>query len=310
MTGNESGELLMILNKLHGRGALVSTLLAAVMLTSACGSEAPDEDTAAAPGEDVDAPSEELADVCGGEPLIVGTDPTHPPHDFLDEDGEIVGWENEFIYAVGEQMGCEIEYQSASFDALLPGLSSNRYDLVFANMGVTAERLEVVDMVTAFAGGQAFLAHADSGLELPDLDALCGVSVGVTRGSVQADLAAEQSEKCTAAGEEPVEVMLFQTGDQIILAVESKRVDSYWTAGPIAQFYSDQPGSVLAVAGDVPGTRGVTAIALPKGSELTEPVHEAVQALIDDGTYMGILEEWGLQDNAIETSEINPPPAG
>lgn len=268
--------------------------MVAVVLAS-CGS--PDSETSAGAGAE------------SGDPLIVGTDPTHPPHDFLNEDGEIIGWEHQFILAVAEEMGREVEYQAASFDALLPGLSSGRYDLVFANMGITAERLEVVDMVTAFASGQAFLARADSGLDISDLDELCGIGVGTTRGSQQADLAAAQSETCTAGGEDPVDVQLFQTGDQIILAVEAGRVDSYWTAEPIAQYYANTPGSVLSVVGTVPGERGLTAIALPKDSELTEPVHEAVQALIDDGTYMGVLEEWNLEAGAIETSEINPPPA-
>lgn len=270
--------------------AVLGGLLAASLLLSACGSSSSD-------------------DAGAGDPLVVGTDPTHPPHDFLDEDGEIVGWEHDFIQEVGKEMGRDVEYRAASFDALLPGLTSGRYDLVFANMGITEDRLGVVDMVTAFAGGQAFLAHADSGLDIPDLDALCGVSVGVTRGSQQADLATAQSAKCTEAGDEPVDVKTFQAGDQIILAVEAKRVDTYWTAKPIAQYYANQPTSVLALAGDVPGTRNETAIALPKGSDLTDPVHEAVQALIDDGTYLEILEKWGLEDAAIETSRINPAPA-
>lgn len=277
--------------------AIVSSFAAAALM-SGCGSGSAD-------GAD----GESTGTSTGSGPLIVGTDPTHPPHDFLDENGELVGWENEFILEVAKELGREVEYKSASFDALIPGLTSGRYDLVFANMGVTAERLEVLDMVTAFAGGQAFLVHAGSGLELPTLDELCGHSVGVTRGSTQADLAAEQSQKCTEDGKEPVEIKFYQTGDQIILAVESKRVDTYWTAGPIAQYYASQPKSVLAVGGEVPGTRGISAIALPKDSELTDDVHGAVQSLIDDGTYMEILEKWKLQDNAIETSEINPTPA-
>lgn len=283
------------------KATFVATGIAsAILLTSGCSAGS----TAPVDSKEQGKPSASPA--ASADVLRVGTDPTHPPHDLLDKDGKMVGWENDLMVAIGTKLGMTVEYSAASFDALLPGLTSGRFDAVFANMGVTAERLKVVDMVTAFESGQAFLAKKGSGLELNTLDALCGVSVGVTRGSTQADLSAEQSDKCTAAGKPPVEIKVFQSGDQIILAVESGRVDTYWTAQPIAQYYATQPGSVLVVAGDAPIERSKTAIALPKGSELTEPVHKALQALIDDGTYGDILAKWHLEDNAITTSVVNP----
>lgn len=240
--------------------------------------------------------------------MIIATDPTHPPHDFLTEGGKLVGWENELMREVAKEMGREVKYEHASFDALIPGLSSGRYDVVFANMGITPERLEVLDMVSAFKSGQAFLAQEGSGLELSSLDTLCGVSVGTTRGSTQEQLATEQSKKCKDAGKPPVEIKLYEAGGDIILAVESGRVDTYWTAGPIAQYYANQPASKLEVAGEVPGTKNLTAIALPKDSGLTDDVHEAVQSLIDDGTYLEILKEWNLESGTISESVVNPEP--
>lgn len=243
------------------------------------------------------------------DPITVGTDPSHPPHDFLDKNGKTVGWEYEFMQAIGQQMGRPVEYKSAAFAALLPGLQSGRYDLVFANLGVTKERLAIVDMATVFKSGQAFLGNADSDLNLSTLDTLCGQTLGTTQGSTQADLAQQESDKCVASGSKAIDIKLFPTGEQIILAVESGRVDVYWTAQPIAQYYATQPGARLKIVGKVPGTTNPTAIAFPKDSPLTEEVHTAVQALIDDGTYLKILKKWQLEENAITTSEVNPEPS-
>ena len=44
-------------------------------------------------------------------------------------------------------------------------------------------------------------------------------------------------------------------------------------------------------------------------SQMDEAVQKAVQKLIDDGTYLKILKYWGVEDGAIETSEINTPGA-
>lgn len=274
--------------------ALAALPLAAALLAGCSGSAGPDsasESPSGDPGSD-------------SKVMRIATDATHPPHDFLDENGKLVGWENELMLAVGERMGYEVEYSTVSFDALIPGLESDRYDVVFANMGITPERLAVVDMITAFEGGQAFLGNEANGIRIDGLEDLCGVSIGVTRGSTQADLVEQQSAKCVANGEPAVEIMPFQSGDQIILAVESNRVEIYWTAQPIASHYSMQPGSVLEIAGLVPDTRNNTAIALQKDSELTEPMRDALQSLIDDGTYQSILDEWNLSDNAIEVAEI------
>jgi polar amino acid transport system substrate-binding protein len=236
--------------------------------------------------------------------LRIATDATHPPHDFLDKKGKLVGWENELMYAIADKMGRDVVYSKVGFATLIPGLQAGRYDMVFANMGITPERLQAVDMVTAFESGQAFLGNKAKGLKVDKLEDLCGISIGVTRGSTQAQLSEEQSAKCVADGKPAVQIKTFQSGDEIILAVESGRVDIYWTAQPIAQYYSTQPDSVLEIAGLVPIARSKTAIALPKGSELTEPVRKALQAVIDDGTYMKILKKWNLQDNAIKTAEI------
>lgn len=238
--------------------------------------------------------------------ITVGTDPTHPPHDFLDKDGKIVGWERDFMEDIGKELGRPIKYESAAFAALLPGLQAKRYDLVFANVGVSAEREAAVDMVTVLNSSQAFLGQKDSQLKLSTLDTLCGVTLGTSQGSQQADAAAKQSAACTAAGKKPINIKLFPTGEAIILAVESGRAEVYWTSAPIAQYYASQPDTKLKVLGIVPDTENQSAIAFPKDSPLVPEVHKAVQKLIDDGTYASVLEKWGLSDNAITKSVVNP----
>ncbi len=41
-------------------------------------------------------------------------------------------------------------------------------------------------------------------------------------------------------------------------------------------------------------------------TELAKAVQAAMQHLMDDGTYMKILEAWGVESGAIKTAEINP----
>lgn len=48
-------------------------------------------------------------------------------------------------------------------------------------------------------------------------------------------------------------------------------------------------------------------IAIPKDeTEFADAVAGAVNALIADGTYQAILDQWGVGNGAITTSEVNP----
>lgn len=67
-----------------------------------------------------------------------------------------------------------------------------------------------------------------------------------------------------------------------------------WTAGNAGQGRRRRSGRHRHQKGD---------------SQMDEAVQKAVQKLIDDGTYLKILKYWGVEDGAIETSEINTPGA-
>jgi polar amino acid transport system substrate-binding protein len=45
--------------------------------------------------------------------------------------------------------------------------------------------------------------------------------------------------------------------------------------------------------------------AIPKGSGLTYPILNAVKALMANGTYMRILDKWGVQNGAITNPVVN-----
>ena len=78
---------------------------------------------------------------------------------------------------------------------------------------------------------------------------------------------------------------------------------------PVAGYAIAQTDGQLETLGKVEGV-APEGIVIKKGdSQMDEAVQKAVQKLIDDGTYLKILKYWGVEDGAIETSEINTPGA-
>ena len=69
-------------------------------------------------------------------------------------------------------------------------------------------------------------------------------------------------------------------------------------------------GGDSRIVGTVPGggsIQGLIAAMTIKGNGLVKPVNEALNTLIENGTYAEVLERWGLENEAVTKSEINPP---
>ena len=80
----------------------------------------------------------------------------------------------------------------------------------------------------------------------------------------------------------------------------------FYADSPVAGYAISQTGDALE---DLGSAEGVVkqGIAIKKGdTELAKAVQAAMQHLMDDGTYMKILEAWGVESGAIKTAEINP----
>lgn len=93
------------------------------------------------------------------------------------------------------------------------------------------------------------------------------------------------------------------------LNVVTGKADVFYADSPVAGYAIAQTDGQLEMLGKVEGV-APEGIVIKKGdSQMDEAVQKAVQKLIDDGTYLKILKYWGVEDGAIETSEINTPGA-
>ncbi|MDQ2804915.1 MAG: transporter substrate-binding domain-containing protein, partial [Pseudomonadota bacterium] len=97
-----------------------------------------------------------------------------PPDDFRNDKGEIVGWEIDILRAATQSLGIELDLRPTTFDSLIPGLQSKRFDAAVGQMGVTTVREKVVDMIGMLLGNELFAALKDSNIKVSSLDDLCG----------------------------------------------------------------------------------------------------------------------------------------
>ena len=72
--------------------------------------------------------------------LKVGMDPTFIPFEMTNKKGEIMGFEVDILKVMAKALGVKLELVSISYDGIIPGLLTGKFDMIGCGMTVTAER--------------------------------------------------------------------------------------------------------------------------------------------------------------------------
>ncbi|MGO2751976.1 MAG: transporter substrate-binding domain-containing protein [Pseudoclavibacter sp.] len=295
-----------------GAAAIVALLLAGCSSTTAAETGA----TSAAP-DDATRPAVHAVDevaaalvpesIRSDDKVVIAADATSAPDAFLAEDGQtLTGWQVDLAYQLTDVLGIEAEFVNTSIPTIIPGLENGRYEMGVATFGITPDRLEVLDFVGNFVGGGGFLAKAGAGLDFSGIDDLCGLTVGVIQGTLYVEEASAQSDRCTAAGRDAVDVQQFPDKNSAALALNSDRVDMIFVDGTTTGYMVVQEPGLYEELGE-PFYLGVAGISFAKDSGMAEAVQAALQVLIDDGTYVETLAKYGVDSGAVSVATVNDP---
>ncbi|MGW0707284.1 ABC transporter substrate-binding protein [Streptomyces sp. NPDC002643] len=306
----------------RGNPARTSRVLATAtlltLLLAACGSgteEIPEDSRAADLGrQDVVSAVHEESAISASLPaklresgvLRIGSGIGVPPVAFSPEDGGPPrGVDIDVSEAVARVLGLKVERKHVSGASLITGLNAGRYELGTANLAVTDERKQALDFVLYLTDGTGFAVREDSELKkVDDLKDLCGSRVGTGTGTTfEADLQTA-SEECEADGKDPIAISTYPDAAAHFLALRQGRVDVLMTTSSVLRYAATQQPD-LRYLGEI--ERKNVGLALKKGSPLAGPVKDAVNQLIEDGTYAKILKKWKLEPAAVDTSVVNPP---
>ncbi|MGC9163813.1 MAG: ABC transporter substrate-binding protein [Thiomonas sp.] len=237
--------------------------------------------------------------------LTIATDATYAPMEFIGKDGKTIeGADVDLGKAIAKELGVKADFVNASFDSIIPALQSGKYDMSMSSFTITKKREEVVDFVSYMTAGTSFYVKAQGGPKVVGLANLCGMTVAVEKGTVQADDAAKQSKECVAAGKKAVTVSVFPDQNGANLAIASGRAQVGMADSPVAAWIVEKSHGQFKLTGDAYNSAPY-GIAMPKNSGLAEPVLAALKKVIASGEYAKILHKWGITQGAIKDPVIN-----
>ena len=283
-------------------------MIAAALAITACGSDDSSSSTSTAASTGITATKDSAiaatvpAKYSSAGNLSVATDASYAPMEYV-KDGtkDIIGADVDLANALGQVMGLKTDVQNAGFDAIIPGLASGKYDIGMSSFTDTKEREATVDFVTYFEAGTSFFGKK-GGPAPNDLAALCGLTVAVEKGTIQADDANAQADKCAA--DKKLTVLVFPDQNGANSAVISGRAEISMADSPVAAYQVTKSDGQLVLVGTPYGTAPY-GIAIPKNSGLSGPILAAMKNLIAGGQYTAILKKWGLEEGAITDPVIN-----
>lgn len=240
-------------------------------------------------------------------PIVVANSGESPPMRIVNG-GEYTGAEADIITAAATVLGTKVTFTKIGFDGLIPALKAKRSDVIASAMADYKDRQEQIDFVDYFEMGVTMIVEKGNPEGIEKITDLCGKDVAIERGTGAAIAVERQSEKCVKDGEKAVNVALFPDDNDALLQL---------TTGRASVITNDLPAAVHMVASAGGGSK-LELVDEPlyggiyygfgirkEDSELRDALQQAVQQLVDDGTYTAILEKYGIQDGALEKITVN-----
>jgi polar amino acid transport system substrate-binding protein len=208
----------------------------------------------------------------------MGTEGAYPPYNYIDDNGEVAGFERELGDELCARSGLTCEWVTNDWDSIIPNLVSGNYDTIIAGMSITAERDEVIDFTQDYYPPTASVYVAAS------------ADVDLTGGVISAQTATIQAAYIAESGATLLE---FATADETIAAVQNGEVDAVFADYDFLLPVVEASGGALMFVGEDVALGGGVGMGLRESdSELRDKFNAAIDSMKADGTLNALLAKW------------------
>jgi polar amino acid transport system substrate-binding protein len=224
-----------------------------------------------------------IAQGAAADTLRIATEGAYPPFNFVDESGEVQGFDVDIAKALCAQMEADCEIVTQAWDGIIPGLKAGKYDAIVASMSITDKRKEAVDFTDPYyIAGAALVARKDSDITYT-AEGLDGKTIGVQRATTYATLVKQKFPGATLKTYDTVENHNLDLQSGRLDGVVAQQVFMYnWleTEGGDSFEFKGEPVKDVELIGSGAG------IAVEKGNtELVDRLNAALDTIQANGTY-------------------------
>ncbi len=200
----------------------------------------------------------------------LGTEGAYPPYNFINDAGEVAGFERELGDELCKRAGLTCEWVTNAWDSIIPNLQSGNYDVIIAGMSITDEREEVVDFAQGYLPPTVSSYLAASA----DVDLMSG-PVAAQTGTIQAAYVAEQG----------MTLVEYATPEETVAAVKNgEAVAVFADKDYLVPMAAESGGALVLLDKDTPLGHGVGLAFRDSDDALREKFDAAIKSMKCDGT--------------------------
>jgi len=222
--------------------------------------------------------------------IMLSTNPTLPPLQFVDASGELKGMNLELAAELGKRLCLKAETVRMDFPAMIPALKAARFDGINTGMFFTEERSKVMWTIPYAMAAIDIVAVPGSKRTIASPDALSDLAIGVEADSYQERWLKEREKDNVAKGRKPLRILSFPTASEVMAGLRAGQFD-------IAAF-PNYAGGAFVKAGQatmlLPAQGASPTMMSFRSKPVADAVVKAFNDMIKDGTYDRILDQYGM----------------
>ncbi|MGA7874297.1 MAG: basic amino acid ABC transporter substrate-binding protein [Desulfoferrobacter sp.] len=227
-----------------------------------------------------------IANPCWARTIVIATDATWPPMEFVNADKEIVGFDIDYMKAAAKEGGYDVEFKNVAWDGIFGGLEAGKYDAICSSVTITDERKKSMDFsIPYFKVRQALVVPKTSTAKT--LDDLKGKTVGAQIGTTG------------YFAIKKVKGIEAKSYDEIGLAMEdlfNGRIDGVVCDDPVAAQYALQREDYkakLKIAAVLDTGDEYYGVAVKKGNtEVLDLINKGIKAVEEKGIAKELRAKW------------------
>ena len=222
-----------------------------------------------------------LAMADGHSVVRMGTEGAYPPWNFINDAGEVDGFERELGDELCARAELTCEWVTNEWDSIIPNLVSGNYDTIIAGMSITAERDEVIDFT--------------QGYTLPDPSAYAAASADV---DVEGGTIATQTNTIHASfvAEQGWDLLEFATPEETIAAVKNGEADAVLADKSYLSDVVGQDSELVFLEREELLGGGVGMGVRESDAELKAKFDAAIDSMKADGSLNALITKWEIGD--------------
>ena len=222
--------------------------------------------------------------------LVMSTNPTLPPLQFVDSSGDLKGMRIELGTEIAKRLCLEAEYIRIEFSAMVPGLQSGRWDMIDTGIFFTEERAKIMQMIPY--EDQAISVSVAPGYDKKIIgkDDLAGMTIGVEIGGFEETKTRLLDKELRDAGKLGLTIQTFDNFALAYQALRAGQVQGVVSIDAVAKDYDARGDFKRALSGLYPAP---VALAF-KSSKLADAVSATLKEMKADGSLKTLFDKYGL----------------